>query len=76
MRVSVAPAVVANREVPTVFEFRERFMTYSRTNNKPSTVHAKEWMLDVHLCLPKTSSARNQLSPQGLAWVPSAACGA
>ena len=24
-------------------------MSYSRTNNKPSTVYAKEWMLDVHL---------------------------
>lgn len=24
-------------------------MTYSRTNNKPSTVYAKEWVLEVHL---------------------------
>lgn len=49
IRASVAPAVAAKKEVPTVSEFRESFMTYSRTNNKPSTVYAKEWMLDVHL---------------------------
>jgi len=34
------------RDGSTVSEFRESFMSYSRTNNKPSTVYAKEWMLD------------------------------
>src|SRR5512142_2959755 len=28
---------------------RESFMTYSKTNNKPSTVYAKEGMLNAHL---------------------------
>ena len=49
VRESVAPVPVAKKEVPTVSEFRESFMTYSRTNNKPSTVYAKEWMLNAHL---------------------------
>jgi hypothetical protein len=49
IRACVAPAVAAKKEVPTVSEFRESFMTYSRTNNKPSTVYAKEWILEVHL---------------------------
>ena len=35
--------------VPTVAAFAEKFLTYSETNNKPSTVHAKRWMLRVHL---------------------------
>jgi integrase len=34
---------------PTVAEFEKQFMTYSRTNNKASTVYAKEWMLRSHL---------------------------
>jgi integrase len=37
------------KETPTLADFEERFMTYSKTNNKPSTVYAKEWMLRVHL---------------------------
>ncbi len=49
IRASVAPAAAAKKEVPTVSEFQEQFMTYSRTNNKPSTVYAKEWILEVHL---------------------------
>jgi integrase len=39
----------AAREVPTLGDFTEQFMTYSKTNNKPSTIHAKEWLLRVHL---------------------------
>jgi len=34
---------------PTVERFATDFLTYSKTNNKPSTVDAKEWMLRVHL---------------------------
>jgi len=49
VRESVAPAPVTRKEVPTVSGFRESFMTYSKTNNKPSTVYAKEWMLNAHL---------------------------
>lgn len=43
--------------VPTLSEFREKFMTYSETNNKPSTVAAKEWALKVHL-VPYFGNAR------------------
>jgi hypothetical protein len=35
--------------VPTVAAFAEKFLTYSETNNKPSTVYAKRWMLRTHL---------------------------
>ena len=35
--------------VPTLAEFVPEFMTYSRTNNKPSTVYAKEGLLRSHL---------------------------
>jgi len=49
VRESVAPVPVAKKEVPTVSGFRESFMTYSKTNNKPSTVYAKEGMLNAHL---------------------------
>lgn len=41
VRASVAPPVVAKKEVPTVSAFRENFLTYSRTNNKPSTIAAR-----------------------------------
>jgi integrase len=49
IRESVAPQPEAKKEVPTVAAFQESFMTFSRTNNKPSTVSAKEGMLRVHL---------------------------
>jgi integrase len=49
IRQSVAPVPVAKKEVPTVEEFKERFLTFSKTNNKPSTVYAKEWMFRLHL---------------------------
>lgn len=37
------------KEVPTFDGFRDRFLTYSEVNNKPSTVYAKRWMLKLHL---------------------------
>ncbi len=49
VRESVAPAPATPKEVPTVAEFEEKFVTYSTTNNKPSTVYAKKWMLRTHL---------------------------
>jgi hypothetical protein len=49
--------VVKAAPPPTVEEFSKEFLTYSKTNNKPSTVHAKEWMLRVHL-LPFFGSMR------------------
>ena len=49
VRASVAPQVAANKEVMTVSEFQESFLTYSKTNNKPSTVAAKLVALRVHL---------------------------
>jgi integrase len=49
IRSSVAPATVAKKEVPSVEEFKPQFMTYSETNNKPSTLYAKQWMFRVHL---------------------------
>jgi integrase len=63
IRESVAPAPVVKKEVPTVAEFKEKFVTYSKTNNKPSTVYAKEWMLRVHL-IPFFGSMRlDQIGP-------------
>ena len=49
VRASVVPLVAAKKEVKTVSEFQQDFLTYSRTNNKPSTVSAKEGLLKVHL---------------------------
>jgi integrase len=50
VRASVAPQPAAVKtEVVTVSEFQEQFMTFSKTNNKPSTVSAKEGLLRVHL---------------------------
>ncbi len=49
VRASVAPQVAAKKEVPTVSQFQDQFMTYSKTNNKPSTVSAKEGLLRIHL---------------------------
>lgn len=37
------------RKVPTFGEFKDRFLTYSDVNNKPSTTYAKRWMLRLHL---------------------------
>lgn len=37
------------KEVPKVSEFSERFMTFSKTNNRPSTIYAKEWMMRLHI---------------------------
>lgn len=37
------------KEVPTVAGFYEAFMAYSKTNNRPSTVCAKEAMMRCHL---------------------------
>jgi integrase len=63
IRESVAPAPVVKKEVPTVAEFEEKFLSYSTTNNKPSTVYAKKWMLRVHL-LPFFGSMRlDQIGP-------------
>ncbi len=49
VRASVAPTHVAKKEVPTVSEFQDHFLTFSKTNNKPSTVAAKVGLLKVHL---------------------------
>ena len=49
VRASVAPQPTASKEVLTVSGFQEQFMTFSKTNNKPSTVSAKEGLLRVHL---------------------------
>lgn len=37
------------KAAPTLNEFAETFMVYSRNNNKPSSVVAKEGILEVHL---------------------------
>jgi integrase len=49
VRASVAPQTAVKMRVLTVSEFQEQFMTFSKTNNKPSTVSAKEGLLRVHL---------------------------
>jgi integrase len=49
VRASVVPQLAAKKEVMTVSEFKDHFLTYSKTNNKPSTVAAKIGILDVHL---------------------------
>jgi len=46
---SQAEVPVENREVPRVSVFSEQFMTFSKTNNRPSTVYAKEWMMRLHI---------------------------
>jgi integrase len=57
---------VPKAEAPTVEAFSQEFLTFSGTNNKPSTVHAKEWMLRVHL-LPYFGSTRlDQLGPAAI----------
>src|SRR6266545_611270 len=33
------------KETPTLDAFKDRFLTYSDVNNKPSTTYAKRWML-------------------------------
>lgn len=35
--------------VPNVTEFWPKFLTYSQTNNKPSTVYGKQWVYRLHL---------------------------
>jgi hypothetical protein len=37
------------KQVPKVSVFNEQFMTFSKTNNRPSTVYAKEWMTRLHI---------------------------
>jgi integrase len=37
------------KEVPTLEQFQERFLTYSENNNKPSQVYAKRGILKNHL---------------------------
>jgi len=43
----VSPVQV--QEVPTFDGFKDRFLTYSEVNNKPSTVYSKRYMLRLHL---------------------------
>ena len=54
------------REIPTLGDFAEQFMTYSKTNNKPSTVHAKEWLLRVHLVPAFGAMRLNAIGPEEL----------
>ena len=49
IRTSVSPVSVVKKEVMTVSEFQDHFLTFSKTNNKPSTVAAKEGLLKAHL---------------------------
>jgi integrase len=37
------------KAVPTFDGFKDRLVTYSEVNNKPSTLYAKRWMLKLHL---------------------------
>lgn len=37
------------KQVPTLAQFAERFLTHSETNNKPSAVFAKRGLLQNHL---------------------------
>jgi integrase len=37
------------REVKTLAQFEEPFLTFSKNNNKPSAVHAKKYILRLHL---------------------------
>lgn len=51
------------KTAPTFAEFEKQFMIFSKTNNKPSTVYAKEWMMRVHL-VPYFGSMRlDQIGP-------------
>lgn len=51
------------KTVPTVAEFEKQFMVFSRTNNKPSTVYAKEWMMRVHVIPFFGSMTLDQIGP-------------
>ena len=62
-RESVIPVAVAKKVVPTVADFEKQFMVFSKTNNKPSTVYAKEWMLRVHVTPYFGSQTLDQIGP-------------
>jgi integrase len=62
-RESVIPVAVAKKVVPTVADFEKQFMVFSKTNNKPSTVYAKEWMLRVHVIPYFGSKTLDQIGP-------------
>jgi integrase len=49
IRNSTAPKLVEVAVVPEVREFWSKFLTYSKTNNKPATVYLKEWVFRPHL---------------------------
>ena len=51
------------KEVPTFDAFKERFLTYSEVNNKPSTVYAKKWMWKLHLSPFFGSMKLNEIGP-------------
>src|SRR6266542_4070983 len=51
------------KEVPTFDGFKDRFLTYSQVNNKPSTVYAKRWMLKLHLSPYFGSTKLDQIGP-------------
>lgn len=63
MRESLLPRPVTKKTVPTVAEFEKQFMVFSKTNNKPSTVYAKEWMLRVHLIPYFGAKTLDQIGP-------------
>ena len=60
---SVAPVSAVKKDVPLFGAFEKEAQAYSKTNNKPSTVYAKEWMLRIHL-LPFFGNMRlDQIGP-------------
>src|SRR6266852_5416844 len=51
------------KEVPTLAQFAERFLTYSETNNKPSAVFAKRGLLQNHLLPPFGTMTLDTIGP-------------
>jgi integrase len=50
LRLGAAPVIEKKQKsIPTLREFEPKFMSYSETNNKKSTVYAKRWVLRLHL---------------------------
>jgi integrase len=54
---SVVPEPIVKQDRPLFSAFWEHFLSYSLTNNRPSTVYGKKWMAKLHL-LPHFGSMK------------------
>lgn len=63
LRRGPVPTLPEKKSVPTLKEFEPKFMSYSETNNKPSTVCAKKVALRVHLLPYFGDMALDRITP-------------